>query len=220
MPSTQIRCNPESKSTGEADHRAILRSVCYLTLRSDLSCVIRMAFVFCLIKCDFGTETDMRMSSVTTKAIALLVCLAFIQVACYNRHMIDTGELEKLESDVEAKEQVKVYSDCEGKAKRPDAPASVKKKKCTGVSVSGTNALAVHTKDEKEHRITPFNFMMSQSQLVSPGYDKLLPRDQIEGAEVRILNPWKTIGASVGISAIAIGIFAGISATSESGGLQ
>jgi hypothetical protein len=150
------------------------------------------------------------------RIIAVALLLSFTQLACYNRHVIETDELAKLESGVERQEQVSVYSDCSGKAKSEKA----KKQKCRQIKVSATNPVSVMTKDGQEHRVTPFNFMMSKSQLVSPEYDKLLPRDNIKEAEVRRFSTWKTVGTIVGVSGAAIGTFVAISVLAPSGGFQ
>jgi hypothetical protein len=60
--------------------------------------------------------------------------------------------------------------------------------------------------------------MMSQQQLVSPEYDLLLSLDQVKGAEVQQFSTWKTTATIVGVSAVAIGSFIGISILAPEGG--
>ncbi|MFW6053183.1 MAG: hypothetical protein ACOC9J_00045 [Persicimonas sp.] len=58
--------------------------------------------------------------------------------------------------------------------------------------------------------MTPFNFMMSEQQIVSPEYDLLLSLDEVDGGEVREFSTWKTVGAIAGVSAVAVGTIVGI----------
>lgn len=82
---------------------------------------------------------------------------------------------------------------------------------CAEVTVSTNNALKIVTQDGEELRVTPFNFIMSGGQLVSPEYDLLENLNNVEGAEVSEFSTWKTVGTVVGVSAVAIGSFVAIS---------
>ena len=182
--------------------------------------------------------------------VALLAIAGMTQAACYNTYFIDKGELEKLESDVEQREVVTVNADCSGasasnsnqlegtvwaqaESEAPDetasdATASGKAEAeasgragCTSVPVSTANPVTVVTESGNEYRVTPFNFMMSQSQLVSPEYDLLLSLKQVKGAEVQQFSTLKTTATIVGVSAVAIGTFVGISILApDSGGFR
>merc|ERR1711974_34741 len=81
---------------------------------------------------------------------------------------------------------------------------------CTEVEVSTNNALQVVTTDGAEKRVTPFNFIMSGGQLVSPEYDLLENLNDVRGAEVSEFSTWKTVGTVVGVSVVAIGTFVAI----------
>lgn len=193
------------------------------------------------------------------RLIALMAMASFSQVACYNTYFIDKGELEKLESEVDQREVVVVYGDCEGGATASESPetkgnayksvqldgtkwaqadgeeaaaagdatasdatATGKKEEagragCARVPVSTANPVNVVTKDGETFRVTPFNFMMSDQQLVSPEYDLLLSLDRVEGGEVRQFSTWKTVGTILGVSAVAIGTFVGISVLAPEG---
>lgn len=85
---------------------------------------------------------------------------------------------------------------------------------CTAVNVSGGNTLQIVT-TEGNQRVTPFNFIMNQKQLVSPEYDLLLTIDEVEGAEVSEFSTFKTVITIVGVSAVAIGTFVGISVLAD-----
>ncbi len=81
---------------------------------------------------------------------------------------------------------------------------------CTQVPVSTANPVNVVTEDGQNYRVTPFNFMMSEQQIVSPEYDLLLSLDEVEGGEVREFSTWKTIGLGAGVTAVAVGTVVGI----------
>ena len=80
---------------------------------------------------------------------------------------------------------------------------------CTKVPVSTGNSLKVVTADE-EYRVTPFNFIMSDSQLVSPEYDLLLPLNSVDSAEVKRFSGVKTAATIAGVSLVTIGTFVAI----------
>lgn len=80
---------------------------------------------------------------------------------------------------------------------------------CTKVPVSTGNSLKVVTANE-EYRVTPFNFIMSDSQLVSPEYDLLLPLNSVDSAEVKRFSGWKTAATIAGVSLVTIGTFVAI----------
>src|SRR5690554_1195195 len=171
------------------------------------------------------------------KIIALMLVISFTQFACYNTYFISATELAKLESSVEPREVVEVLGDCAGTksayrsvdlhgsqwaeaaeattgdqatdaTSTSDAPRA---DGCTTVPVSTANALNVRTTDGALHRVTPFNFVMSESQLVSPEYDLLLPMNEVSGADVKQFSTWKTVATISGVSLVAIGTFVGIS---------
>ena len=85
---------------------------------------------------------------------------------------------------------------------------------CKSVPVSTSNAINVVTNEGNKRRVTPFNFMMSEQQLVAPEYDLLLSLDNVKGAKVREFSTWKTIGTIAAVSAVSIGSFIGISIAS------
>lgn len=82
---------------------------------------------------------------------------------------------------------------------------------CTLVPVSTVNALTLLTMDGGEQRVTPFNFVMDNVQLVSPEYDVLLQLDQVEGAQVREFSTWKTAATITGVTMLTVGTFVGLS---------
>lgn len=89
--------------------------------------------------------------------------------------------------------------------KVPDRPG------CTKVPVSTANSLSLVTKKDERKRVTPFNFIMSESQIVSPEYDLLEPLNGISGAEVKEISGWKTAAMITGVTLVTVGAFVGIS---------
>lgn len=97
----------------------------------------------------------------------------------------------------------------DGKEAKSDATSKGSKGKagCTAVPVSTNNAIQVVKTNGEKFRVTPFNFMMSEQQLVSPEYDKLERLEDIRGAKVREFSTWKTVGTIVGVSVVTVGTF-------------
>lgn len=82
---------------------------------------------------------------------------------------------------------------------------------CSEVPVSTANPVTVRTQNGETYRVTPFNFMMSEEQLVSPEYDLLLSLDEVEGGQVREFSKWKTAGLAAGVTGLTIGSLVAIS---------
>ncbi|MFW5967310.1 MAG: hypothetical protein ACOCV2_07320, partial [Persicimonas sp.] len=82
---------------------------------------------------------------------------------------------------------------------------------CTKVPVSTANPVTVRTQNGETYRVTPFNFMMSEEQLVSPEYDLLLSLDDVEGGQVREFSKWKTAGLAAGVTGLTVGSLVAIS---------
>ncbi len=166
---------------------------------------------------------------------ALATVIATAHIACYNTYTIDTDELRKLEASVDRYETVEVLADCPddeigqgesgldgtmlASAEDGDALASdglVRRVNpdeiggCTLVGVSTVNALSVLTTDGSVQRVTPFNFVMDDVQLVSPEYDVLVQLDRVEGAEVREFSGKKTVATITGATLLTVGAFVGI----------
>lgn len=107
------------------------------------------------------------------------------------------------------------------RATTPTTPVTATPPGCTRVEVSTANAVNILTTDGGRERVTPFNFIMSGGQLVSPEYDLLLRMQDVQGAEVSEFSTWKTVGTIVGVSAVAIGTFVTISILApESDGIR
>ncbi len=122
-----------------------------------------------------------------------------------------TEEAPADDAAAEAPAEAAPVADAAEGAEGEAAPAGTVPAGCTEVKVSTNNALNIVTNDGEEKRVTPFNFIMSGGQLVSPEYNLLEGLDDIAGAEVTEFSTWKTVGTVVGVSAVAIGTFVAIS---------
>lgn len=87
---------------------------------------------------------------------------------------------------------------------------------CTKVDVSTANPLQILTKDGKK-RVTPFNFIMNNQQLVSPEYNLLENLNDVEGAEVSQFSTWKTVGTIAVVTVVAVGTFIGVTLLAPEG---
>jgi hypothetical protein len=138
---------------------------------------------------------------------------ASAESADYKSLQLDGSTWAQAEGEAAPAAGDETASDATGTRKTEEAG----KENCARVPVSTANPVNVVTKDGETHRVTPFNFMMSEQQIVSPEYDLLLSLDDVEGGEVREFSTWKTVGTILGVSAVAIGTFVGISVLAPEG---
>ena len=83
------------------------------------------------------------------RVVALTVAVAFFSLGCYNTYYIPRSELGTLQEAPEA------------------GNATVTDDKGQGVQVDDETRLFVRSKGGKRYPITPFNFKMTESQLVA-----------------------------------------------------
>jgi hypothetical protein len=157
------------------------------------------------------------------RLVALLAAAGFITTACFSSHQISLRELEKLQTGFEAEQTYVATDGCADTQRLSNEPPVDGRDPVTGcrvVAVGPTNTLHVHTRDDTEYRITPFNFTLGETQLVSPDYDLLLSREALDYAEVETFSTGRTIAVIAGLTAAAVGTFLVISLTAgESRGL-
>ncbi|MDX9722900.1 MAG: hypothetical protein RBU37_19275 [Myxococcota bacterium] len=120
------------------------------------------------------------------RLIALCLLAPFFSLACYNSYTIPKSELARLQSGQETEGVVVRSVDEEDVEIAPETP------------------LEVVVDDDVQYRITPYNFLLSESQLVSPDYDLLLPAESVQYATVRETSYLKTFGL-VGPIGAAVG---------------
>ena len=132
------------------------------------------------------------MNKPALRLIAGLVALTAVQTACYNRYNISTDELTNLDSSHIARSVV------------------VKDNAGMDIAVSATTPIKVQTA-ASEFSVSPFNFALTESQLVAPDYDLLLSREDVTGAVVSEFNPAKTWSLAAGGAFVLIGASSGSS---------
>lgn len=84
---------------------------------------------------------------------------------------------------------------------------------CPTVVVNTASPLNVVTQNGQRLRVTPFNFAVTDTQLVSPDYDLLLAIDDVAGAEIQTFSGWKTAALITGALSVGVGLFVGIALT-------
>lgn len=139
------------------------------------------------------------MNKPALRLIAALVSLTAVQTACYNRYTISTDELTNLDSSHIARSVV------------------VKDESGMDVTVSATTPIKVKTATS-EFSVSPFNFALTESQLVAPDYDLLLSREEVTGAVVSEFASSKTWSIAGGGLLAAVGAFVLISVSARSDG--
>lgn len=135
------------------------------------------------------------MNKPALRLIAGLAALTAAQTACYNRYIISTDELSNLDSSHIARSVV------------------VKDSNGADVSVSATTPIKVQTATS-QFSVSPFNFALTEIQLVAPDYDLLLSREDVTGAVVSEFNSTKTWSIAAGGLLAAVGAFVLIGASS------
>ncbi len=168
------------------------------------------------------------MSKRQKRLLAPIVAMMFINLACFSSYRISTTQLETMQTGFEAEEVYVIVDGCgeESATARPlrlaqaddDIPEEINPYEdgidpdtgCPVVRVSPTSPVSVVTNSGSSHRITPFNFTLGNTQLISPDYDLLLPRADLAGAEVDVFSTGKTLGLIAAGVAVAVGSFVAI----------
>jgi hypothetical protein len=123
------------------------------------------------------------------RVIAIIVLVSFVTGVgggCYNRYYVPMGELQKLQSS-------------------ETGTATVQDEKNRVVTVKETDRLAVRSVGGKRYPLTPFNFQLTESQLVASDRDYILDLNSLRPqAEVEHLSKWQT-ATLVTIGVLAIG---------------
>lgn len=120
------------------------------------------------------------------RAVALGVLIAFGTVGCYSTYLIPRSELETLQTSETGTATVR---DTDGRE----------------VAVKDDTHLYVRSKGGKRYPLTPFNFRMTESQIVASDRDYILDLASLKDeAEVDHVSTWKTVTLiSLGAAALA-----------------
>jgi hypothetical protein len=131
--------------------------------------------------------------------VTAVMVLGASTTGCYNTYSVSKEEFEKLQRKPDDSEVVTVTDD-EGVA----------------VGVGRDTKLFVRSDGGRRYPVTPFNFKVTQSQLVASDRDTLLAVDGLAAYEIDHLSTWQTVGlVSLGALAAA-GVIVAIIVTSGS----
>ncbi len=128
------------------------------------------------------------------KLVALLVLLSFASFACYNTYQVGIDTMKQLQTADGG--NAKVVESKEGK----------------NIEVTRSTRLFVRDVDSKRYMITPYNFKLTNSQLVASDRDYIFMLNSLKGngdGEVDLLSTPKTvllIGAGAAAVALIIGV--------------
>ena len=126
-------------------------------------------------------------------------CTAFITLAafllfsgCYNTYSLQQEEFSKLQRADES------------------GNSTVSSKAGKELTVTRDSSLFVRSEGGRRYPITPFNFKVTNSQLVAPDRDHILMLDQVKSYEVDIPSANKTIALIAGGALAATGLVVGL----------
>jgi hypothetical protein len=132
--------------------------------------------------------------------VALSLVVSLVGLGCYNTSYVPRSELTNMQTPPE-----------EGRIE-------VKDRAGKDVTVLEDTRLFVRSTGGRKYPITPFNFKVTESQLVASDRDYIFALDGLKDqAEVETLNKWGTalwIAGGVAIAGTIIGLIAWASATS------
>ena len=125
--------------------------------------------------------------SVMKRSVACLCAVSLLSLGCYNTYTVPKAEFERLQ-----------------RAESVDTSVVVKSKGGDGVQVTKDTLLFVRSDGGRRYPITPFNFKVTQSQLVASDRDTLLALDEISNFEVdHISVGWTATFIATGAAAVA-----------------
>jgi hypothetical protein len=118
---------------------------------------------------------------------ALVSLIAAAQLGCYNTYTVSMEELKKVQESDGA-----TFKSIETEGGRQ-------------VAITENSRVGVTTTDGAYYPISPFNFTLSELQLVAPDEDLLLARPQIQQASIKLIDPTMTTALVGGVAAALIG---------------
>lgn len=118
-------------------------------------------------------------------ALLTMVAFAFVGTGCFNTYELTRDEYIKLQ--------------------RPDEiPKVVRAQNGQDVLVGRDTALYVRSLGGRRYPVTPFNFKLTQTQLVASDRDTLLMTSELQSYEVDHLSTGKTLGL-IAAGLVAVG---------------
>lgn len=118
------------------------------------------------------------------RVVSVVLVFSMLGLGCYNTYRISGEQLETLQTPPESGEMVTV-ADSKGQQ----------------IEVKDDTRLFVTSNGGKRYPITPFNFKMTESQLVASDRDYILARDGLlEGGQIEQVSTWKwALGITGGV---------------------
>ena len=132
-------------------------------------------------------------ANIPTSFLCIGLCLiSFFQVGCYNTYTISLDELRQVqESDGASFKALKTE---DGRT----------------ITVTENSRLGIVDANNQYIAISPFNFTISDIQLVAPDEDRIIPNSQIKSATIKQINPTNTTILVAGTLAILVGAAVGV----------
>ena len=135
------------------------------------------------------------------KLIAISLVAVVTQIGCYNTYNVSLDELAK--------------------AAEGGQNAAVKMKTEDGqdIVVTENTKIGVTDKSDVYHPISPFNFTMSQNQLIAPDEDFLISKSEVKSGNIKLVSGSKTgLGVLSGLSLVLGGaLYVYLTAEEEKG---
>ncbi len=123
------------------------------------------------------------------KLVALLMVFSVASMACYNSYHISMDQLKELQ--VAEQGQNKVATTERGRA----------------VEVTPETRMFVRDQRGRKYPITPYNYQITQSQLVASDRDYIFMLDQLrDRGEIEQLSTWKTVGLITAGAGAVVGL--------------
>jgi len=139
------------------------------------------------------------------RLVSVALLISMFTLGCYNTYRIPTSELENLQRPPET-----------------GSTATVTDNHGQQVEVTNDTRLFVESEGGKRYPITPFNFKLTESQLVASDRDYILARESLtDGGQVELVSTWKwALGITGGVvlAGAIIGLIAW--AATSSGGAE
>lgn len=134
------------------------------------------------------------------KQMTALVCiLSMMSIGCYNTYNIPKTEFERLQQ-----------------AETTDQSMVVRSDSGEGVEVTKDTRVFARTNGGRRYQITPFNFKMTETQLVASDRDQLLSLGELKAFEVDHISViWTTSLIVLGAGAVGGLIFATIATAGD-----
>lgn len=137
------------------------------------------------------------MFSVAKRVIALLCVCSMASLGCYNTYQVPKAEFERLQQADTSDKSVVVRSDSG-----------------EGVEVTKDTRIFVRSDGGRRYQITPFNFTMTETQLVASDRDQLLSLGELKAYEVDHISVVATTSLIVAGAGAVGGLIFALIATS------